>query len=143
MQLITTKPTIYLINLTMKDYLRQKSKYLPPIATWVTTHGGLPRDIIPFSIEFEEKLYSLRNDPTALSTFLAESKVKSKLEKIITKGPHLFPFSSPSSRYLTDAQTRLHQARPPILLHRRREGDPLLDDPQGLPCTTSRRRHPL
>jgi obg-like ATPase 1 len=70
----------------MKDYLRQKSKYLPPIATWVTTHGGLPRDIIPFSIEFEEKVYSLRSDPATLSTFLAESKVKSRLEKIITEG---------------------------------------------------------
>jgi obg-like ATPase 1 len=86
MSLISTKPTIYLVNLTMKDYLRQKSKYLPPIAAWVTSHGGLPRDIIPFSIEFEEKLYSLRGDPEALKEFLGENKVKSKLEKVITEG---------------------------------------------------------
>jgi obg-like ATPase 1 len=86
MSLITTKPIIYLVNLTMKDYLRQKSKYLPPIAAWVTAHGGLPRDVIPFSIEFEEKAYSLRNDPDALKTFLGEGKVKSRLEKIITEG---------------------------------------------------------
>jgi obg-like ATPase 1 len=86
MQLITTKPTIYLVNLTMKDYLRQKSKYLPLIAKWVTEHGGLPRDIIPFSIEFEEKLSSLRGDPAKLAEFLKESKVKSRLEKIITEG---------------------------------------------------------
>jgi obg-like ATPase 1 len=92
MQLITTKPTIYLVNLTMKDYLRQKSKYLPPIATWVTTHGGLPRDIVPFSIEFEEKVYSLRNDHDALTAFLGQSKVKSRLERIITEGISLcFP----------------------------------------------------
>jgi len=86
MQLITTKPTIYLVNLTMKDYLRQKSKYLPLIAKWVTEHGGLPRDIIPFSVEFEEKSYSLREDPEKLADFLKESKVKSRLEKIITEG---------------------------------------------------------
>ncbi|KAH8801099.1 P-loop containing nucleoside triphosphate hydrolase protein [Hyaloscypha sp. PMI_1271] len=86
MSLITTKPIIYLVNLTMKDYLRQKSKYLPPIAAWVTSHGGLPRDVIPFSIEFEEKAYSLRNDHDALKTFLGEGKVKSRLEKIITEG---------------------------------------------------------
>ena len=86
MSLITTKPTIYLVNLTMKDYLRQKSKYLPTIAAWVTSHGGLPKDVIPFSIEFEEKAYSLRNDPDALKTFLGEGKVKSRLEKIITEG---------------------------------------------------------
>jgi obg-like ATPase 1 len=86
MQLITTKPTIYLVNLTMKDYLRQKSKYLPLIAKWVTSHGGLPRDIIPFSIEYEEKLYSLREDTEKLEGFLLESKVKSRLEKIVTEG---------------------------------------------------------
>ncbi|KAF4949396.1 hypothetical protein FSARC_13486 [Fusarium sarcochroum] len=85
-QLITTKPAIYLVNLTMKDYLRQKSKYLPSIAKWVTEHGGLPRDIIPFSIEFEEKVHSLKDDPDAQAEFLKESKVKSKLDKIITEG---------------------------------------------------------
>lgn len=70
----------------MKDYLRQKSKYLPLIAKWVTTHGGLPRDIIPFSVEFEEKVFKMKNDPEALAAFLAESKVKSRLEKIVTEG---------------------------------------------------------
>ncbi|KAF1949047.1 hypothetical protein CC80DRAFT_497812 [Byssothecium circinans] len=85
-QLITTKPTIYLVNLTMKDYLRQKSKYLPLIVKWVTEHGGSPRDIIPFSIEFEEKLDSMKDDPAARDDFLKETKVKSKLDKIITEG---------------------------------------------------------
>ncbi|KAG8361151.1 Obg-like ATPase 1 [Fusarium venenatum] len=85
-QLITTKPIIYLVNLTMKDYLRQKSKYLPSIAKWVTEHGGTARDIIPFSIEYEEKLHSMKDDPDAQAEFLKESKVKSKLEKIITEG---------------------------------------------------------
>ena len=88
MSLITTKPTIYLVNLTMKDYLRQKSKYLPLIAKWVTTHGGLPRDIIPFSVEFEEKVYKMKKegDDEGLAKFLEESKVKSRLEKIVTEG---------------------------------------------------------
>ncbi|KAF5241359.1 hypothetical protein FANTH_9164 [Fusarium anthophilum] len=85
-QLITTKPVIYLVNLTMKDYLRQKCKYLPGIAKWVTEHGGTPRDIIPFSVEFEEKLHSLKDDPDALAEFLKDIKVKSKLDKIITEG---------------------------------------------------------
>ncbi|KAK0118088.1 hypothetical protein ONS95_012393 [Cadophora gregata] len=89
MQLITTKPTIYLVNLTMKDYLRQKSKYLPLIAKWVTEHGGLPRDIIPFSIEFEEKVYSFKDDKEGLEEWLKENgggKVRSRLEKIVTEG---------------------------------------------------------
>ncbi len=70
----------------MKDYLRQKSKYLPLIAKWVTSHGGLPRDVIPFSVEFEEKLHSLKDEPEELAKFLGEAKVKSRLEKIITEG---------------------------------------------------------
>lgn len=85
-QVITTKPTIYLVNLTMKDYLRQKSKYLPQIAKWVTEHGGTPRDIIPFSVEFEEKLDSMSDDAAKQAEFLEESKVKSKLDKIVTEG---------------------------------------------------------
>ncbi|POS73697.1 GTP-binding protein YchF [Diaporthe helianthi] len=85
-QLITTKPVIYLVNLTMKDYLRQKSKYLPQIAKWVTEHGGTPKDIIPFSVEFEEKLDKLSEDPAKQAEFLQECKVKSKLDKIVTEG---------------------------------------------------------
>jgi obg-like ATPase 1 len=86
MQLITTKPTIYLVNLTMKDYLRQKCKYLPLIAKWVTEHGGVPRDVIPFSVEFEEKFHAVKNDPAKAAEFLKESKVSSKLDKIVTEG---------------------------------------------------------
>ena len=86
MQLITTKPTIHLVNLTMKNYLCQKSKYLPLVAKWATSYGGLPQDIIPLSIEVEERLYSLRDDPEKLNEFEKESKVKSRLEKIITEG---------------------------------------------------------
>jgi len=85
-QLITTKPIIYLVNLTMKDYLRQKSKYLPLIAKWVISHGGVPTDIIPFSIEYEEKLYALKDDKEKLAEFTKDSKVKSRLEKITTEG---------------------------------------------------------
>ncbi|CAI7657981.1 hypothetical protein PCG10_009285 [Penicillium crustosum] len=86
LRLITTKPVIYLINLTMKDYLRQKCKYLPKIAEWVKAHGGQGSDIIPFSVEFEEKLWSLRDDKAALDAFVAESKVPSRLGKITTEG---------------------------------------------------------
>lgn len=54
----------------------------------MTTHGGLPRDIIPFSVEFEEKVYSMKKegDAEGLKKFLEESKVKSRLEKIVTEG---------------------------------------------------------
>lgn len=70
----------------MKDYLRQKSKYLPLISKWVKEHGGQATDIIPFSVEFEEKVASLQEDKEKLAEFLKESKVKSRLPKIISEG---------------------------------------------------------
>ncbi len=86
LSLITTKPVIYLVNLTMKDYLRQKCKYLPKVMEWVKGHGGTQADIIPFSVEFEEKLWSMRDDPEAQKKWLEEVKVPSKLGKITTEG---------------------------------------------------------
>ncbi|KAF2812262.1 uncharacterized protein BDZ99DRAFT_263678 [Mytilinidion resinicola] len=85
-RLITTKPVLYLVNLSMKDYLRQKNKYLPSIAKWVTEHGGQPADVIPFSVEYEQKVWNLREDPEALAAFHAENKVKSRISKIVTQG---------------------------------------------------------
>lgn len=85
-RLITTKPTLYLVNLSMKDYLRQKNKYLPSIMKWVTEHGGQPSDVIPFSVEFEEKVWSLRNEPSQLAEFYKDIKVKSRISKIVTEG---------------------------------------------------------
>jgi obg-like ATPase 1 len=70
----------------MKDYLRQKNKYLPSIAKWVAEHGGQPSDIIPFSVEFEEKVWSLRDDPEQLAEFYKDIKVKSRISKIVTEG---------------------------------------------------------
>jgi obg-like ATPase 1 len=70
----------------MKDYIRQKNKYLPSIAKWVTEHGGQPSDVIPFSVEFEQKVWSLREEPAELTAFLKESKVPSRISKIVTQG---------------------------------------------------------
>jgi hypothetical protein len=70
----------------MKDYLRQKNKYLPSIMKWVTEHGGQPTDVIPFSVEFEEKVWSLRDEPDKLAEFYKDIKVKSRISKIVTEG---------------------------------------------------------
>lgn len=139
LRLITTKPVIYLINLTMKDYLRQKCKYLPKIAEWVKAHGGEGSDIIPFSVEFEEKLWSLRDDKPALDAFMAEIKVQSRLGKITNEGT--CPKHSCHTPHINSAG-RFQQARPAVLLHRWREGDPLLADQAGNTRPTGGGCHP-
>lgn len=60
---ITTKPQIYVVNLSMKNFIRKGSKWLPKIAQWVKEHGG--GQILPISCEFEQKVYDLKDDPAA------------------------------------------------------------------------------
>eukprot|EP00543_Licmophora_paradoxa_P006745 CAMPEP_0202445570 /NCGR_PEP_ID=MMETSP1360-20130828/4359_1 /ASSEMBLY_ACC=CAM_ASM_000848 /TAXON_ID=515479 /ORGANISM="Licmophora paradoxa, Strain CCMP2313" /LENGTH=423 /DNA_ID=CAMNT_0049061877 /DNA_START=36 /DNA_END=1304 /DNA_ORIENTATION=- len=95
-QLITTKPQVYIVNMTQKSYIRKGSKWLPKINDWVKTHGG--GQIIPMSCEFEQNLVDAGAEGKA--DFLAECKasaesfglkgpmaeVKSVLPKIIRSG---------------------------------------------------------
>ncbi|KAK6335518.1 hypothetical protein TWF696_002291 [Orbilia brochopaga] len=53
--LLTAKPVIYVVNLSEKDYIRQKNKHLPKIFKWVQENS--PGDmIIPLSVAYEERL---------------------------------------------------------------------------------------
>jgi len=38
--MITTKPQIYVVNLSQKNFIRKGSKWLPKINQWVNEHGG-------------------------------------------------------------------------------------------------------
>jgi ribosome-binding ATPase YchF (GTP1/OBG family) len=58
--MITTKPQIYIVNLSQKSFLRKGSKWLPKINEWVKGHGG--GQIIPMSCEFEQHLFELKDD---------------------------------------------------------------------------------
>ena len=53
---ITSKPIVYLINISIEDYVKKKNKHLPKIAKWISEHGGGP--MIPFSADFESKVTS-------------------------------------------------------------------------------------
>lgn len=55
---ITTKPVIYLVNLSEKDYIRKKNKWLIQIKEYVDKNdpGAI---IIPFSGAFENKIIEM------------------------------------------------------------------------------------
>ncbi|KAF2704554.1 GTP-binding protein-like protein YchF [Pleomassaria siparia CBS 279.74] len=62
--LLTAKPVVYLVNLSEKDYIRQKNKHLPKIAAWIKEHAeGDP--IIPISVCFEERLAAMTEEEVA------------------------------------------------------------------------------
>lgn len=61
LQLLTAKPVTYLVNLSEKDYIRKKNKWLPKIKAWIDQHN--PGDpLIPFSVAFEQRLSSLSTE---------------------------------------------------------------------------------
>uniref|UniRef100_A0A069DSU9 Obg-like ATPase 1 n=1 Tax=Panstrongylus megistus TaxID=65343 RepID=A0A069DSU9_9HEMI len=80
---ITVKPALYLVNLSEKDYIRKKNKWLPKIKEWIDKNdpGAL---IIPFSGVLENKLSEM--DEAERKAFLDENKITSALEKIIVQG---------------------------------------------------------
>lgn len=58
LQLLTAKPVIYLVNLSEKDYVRRKNKWLAKIKAWIDENN--PGDLlIPFSVSLEERLLAL------------------------------------------------------------------------------------
>jgi len=68
--LITTKPQIYVVNMSKRNFLRKGNKWLPKIQTWVDEHGG--GQIIPMSCEFEQDLMDLQDDKEAQKAFIQE-----------------------------------------------------------------------
>ena len=54
MMLFSTKPMVYLINISKDDYLTKKNKWLKKIKEFVDEK--CPGKIIPFSVEYEESI---------------------------------------------------------------------------------------
>ncbi|CAE6422677.1 hypothetical protein ACGC1H_002760 [Rhizoctonia solani] len=62
--LLTAKPITYLVNLSEKDYVRKKNKWLAKIKAWIDENN--PGDpLIPFSVALEEQLAPLNDEEKA------------------------------------------------------------------------------
>jgi len=82
---ITLKPMVYLINLDSASFKRKGNRWLVPINEWVQKHGG--GLIVPFSVEWEQELWKVRNDEALKEAFLSETPgLKSALPRIIKIG---------------------------------------------------------
>ncbi|KAL7267741.1 Obg-like ATPase [Rhizina undulata] len=80
LQLLTAKPVIYLINLSEKDYIRQKNKHFPKIKAWIDENS--PGDvIIPLSVCFEDRLTRMSDEEAAEEC--KKLGVKSAIGKIV------------------------------------------------------------
>lgn len=83
-QLITTKPQVYIVNMSQKSFVRKGHKFLPRINDWVQTHGG--GQIIPMSAEFEQNLQDLGDDAAAKKSYLAECEEQARSYGITAPG---------------------------------------------------------
>ena len=71
---------MYLVNLSEKDYIRQKNKHLPKIAQWIKENAtGDP--IIPISVQLEERLAIMSDEEMAAEC--ENIGAKSALPKVI------------------------------------------------------------
>ncbi|KAL2789022.1 P-loop containing nucleoside triphosphate hydrolase protein [Aspergillus keveii] len=62
--LLTAKPVVFLVNLSEKDYVRQKNKYIPKVMEWIKTNS--PGDaILPISASFEERMTQFETEAEA------------------------------------------------------------------------------
>ncbi|KAI8355682.1 GTP-binding protein YchF [Blakeslea trispora] len=83
LHLITAKPVIYLANLSEKDFIRKKNKWLPKIKQWIDTNS--PGDImIPYSGAYEYRL--TLSTPEEKEEIQKETGAPSVLPKIIVQG---------------------------------------------------------
>lgn len=83
-QFLTTKPVVYLVNMSEKDYVRQRNKWLAPINEWVSNNGGGP--IIPYSASFEARLVEVADLEERKKLMEDLGAKKSMIDKIIITG---------------------------------------------------------
>ncbi|KAI9481045.1 MAG: GTP-binding protein YchF, partial [Benjaminiella poitrasii] len=84
LHLITAKPVIYLANLSEKDFIRKKNKWLPKIKAWIDQNSaGDP--MIPYSGAYEYRI-SLADTPEEKAEIQKENNSPSVLPKIIVMG---------------------------------------------------------
>jgi obg-like ATPase 1 len=80
---LTAKPVVYLINLSEKDYIKKKNKWLKGIKEWIDAND--PNAIvIPFSGALEQKLVDMPEDEAA--KYCTDNNVGSSLPKVIVNG---------------------------------------------------------
>ena len=80
--LITVKPVIYVANLSKKDFLRKKNKWLPKIKEWIDANGGGP--LMPISAAFEKEYFDAEDKEAYLKE--CGEGIKTMLPKLVVTG---------------------------------------------------------
>jgi hypothetical protein len=151
LQLLTAKPVIYLVNLSERDYVRKKNKWLPKMKAWIDEHN--PGDLlIPFSVALEERHVPLSDEEqnAELETLgLEVAKAKGltpglgKMSALASRPPATVDSTLTPILAAPQHDRRICRPQPYPLLHLRPAGGSGLDRPEGHQGPRRGRRHPL
>jgi len=83
--LFTAKPLVFLVNVSLDDWLQGKNKWIIDIQKWVDEHYPCS-PVIPFSAVFEKQLIDNFENEQQREEYLKEHKTKSAIHKIIKAG---------------------------------------------------------
>jgi obg-like ATPase 1 len=78
--LLTAKPIIYLLNMSIEEYKKKKNKHLKNIVEWINAHGG--GTVIPYSAAYEELVVAAEDK----EQFCKDEGAPSAINKIIKAG---------------------------------------------------------
>jgi len=83
-QLLTAKTVVYLVNMTPKEFIAKKNKFLGHIKKWIDERSGGTEQLIPISAQFEQNIQKM--SPEEREKYCAEVGAKSQLSRIIKAG---------------------------------------------------------
>eukprot|EP00316_Scyphosphaera_apsteinii_P012312 CAMPEP_0119322472 /NCGR_PEP_ID=MMETSP1333-20130426/58312_1 /TAXON_ID=418940 /ORGANISM="Scyphosphaera apsteinii, Strain RCC1455" /LENGTH=408 /DNA_ID=CAMNT_0007329717 /DNA_START=25 /DNA_END=1251 /DNA_ORIENTATION=- len=85
LNLLTSKSALHLINLSEKDFMRKKNKWLPKLKEWIDTNRP-GEHMIPYSASLEAKFVDM--EAAEKEKFCIDNKCNSMLDKIVLTGYH-------------------------------------------------------
>jgi len=83
LNLFTAKPVVFLVNVSLKNWLQGGNKWIKKIKKWVKTNSKGSK-VVPFSAKFEAKIADMK--PEERAAYLKEVERDSHLSKIIWAG---------------------------------------------------------
>jgi obg-like ATPase 1 len=86
LHLLTAKPALYLVNMSEKDFVRKKNKWLPKLAAWLKENRPGEK-MMPYSAALEQKLFEMESDEER-AKYCEESKTEQQMGKIVLQGYH-------------------------------------------------------
>jgi len=86
--LLTSKASVYLVNMSEKDYIRKKNKWLPKLKEWLDANRPGEK-MIPYSAALEAKFVEMGGATCEEALkFCEENKTKSMMDTIVMTGYH-------------------------------------------------------